>query len=171
MVRQGNFSVELVEANSKTLFKEQNHEGKTYVTVEPDQEYFIAISKPGIDKFSGILKATSHVAGQDLFSDLLYEAFRKDGNPSFQGTRKRKENQSHCTIYALKFVMPTMATARSESDAHPFGRVDIKVFQGISPRKSRAVGNHYPLLQHNPWACPNGSDPWWRSSWNSQGQG
>ena len=139
MVRQGDFAVELVEANSKTPFKEHDHEGKTYVEVEPEQEYFIAISKPGNDKFSGVQKATFHVDGQNLASDLLYKACTKSDSPSFHGTRKCKKNESHCTLYALKFVVPNMASARSGSDGHPCGRVDVKIFQGINPRISEGI--------------------------------
>jgi hypothetical protein len=43
MVQVGDFSVHLVDAETKTPFKEHVKDGKTYAEVEPDIDYFIAV--------------------------------------------------------------------------------------------------------------------------------
>lgn len=49
MVRFDGFEVQLVEAKTKTPFKEHYHNRDVFVEVEPGQEYFIAIEKVGAE--------------------------------------------------------------------------------------------------------------------------
>eukprot|EP00957_Ditylum_brightwellii_P010059 759333-Ditylum_brightwellii.AAC.1 len=44
MVKQGNLTVELVDAVTKEPFREHTYNGKIYVEVEPEAEYFIQIT-------------------------------------------------------------------------------------------------------------------------------
>lgn len=66
MVRQGDFEVKLVEAQSKVPFKEFSHDGKIYVEAEPGQEYFISIEKKGTEFHSGTLLTDNYVDGKSL---------------------------------------------------------------------------------------------------------
>jgi hypothetical protein len=43
MVKNGRFTVELVAADTKVAFKEHTKDGRTYVEVEPQVEYFIRV--------------------------------------------------------------------------------------------------------------------------------
>jgi hypothetical protein len=56
MVRQGDFIVEIVEAESKTRFKEEHtrkSDGTVFVEVEPKIEYFVHIKRVGDTVYSG----------------------------------------------------------------------------------------------------------------------
>jgi hypothetical protein len=44
MVKQGRFTVELVSADSKVKFQQHTKDGKTYVEVEPEAEYFVRVA-------------------------------------------------------------------------------------------------------------------------------
>ena len=47
MVRQGDFEISIVLADTKTPFKEHTKDGKVYVEAEPDEEYFIYMERVG----------------------------------------------------------------------------------------------------------------------------
>jgi hypothetical protein len=69
MVRQGDFIVEIVEAESKTPFKEHTRksDGTVFVEVEPDIEYFVHIKKVGDIAYSGqSVGASVSVDGQAM---------------------------------------------------------------------------------------------------------
>lgn len=94
MVKQGDFSVELVYADSKTPFPEHTaSDGSTYVEVEPDAEYFIRIHS---DRKSSVLSELS-VDGSPLqywatlTREYTHDDFGlwsfKDGKSSFQALR------------------------------------------------------------------------------------
>ena len=49
MVRQGDFEISIVLADTKIPFKEHTKDGKVYVEVEPDEDYFISMKPVGND--------------------------------------------------------------------------------------------------------------------------
>ena len=134
MVQHGDFTIELVEAHSKIPFKEHMHDGKTYVEVEPDAEYFISIAKPGAVEFRQIatLRVEIHVDGKFLGSYSTYKTTSKYCNPVFQGTWTYENGTSSHT--ALKFVVPTIrAGGMSLAELAAVGKVEVKLFQALNP--------------------------------------
>jgi hypothetical protein len=64
MVVQGEFLIELVEAKTKKAFQEHEKDGKYYIEVEPDVEYFIHLRR--IYNTQGTVRSQCCVDGQDL---------------------------------------------------------------------------------------------------------
>eukprot|EP00977_Amphora_coffeiformis_P009552 scaffold2204_cov166-Amphora_coffeaeformis.AAC.12 len=140
MVQQGDFVVQLVEANTKTPFKEHLHDGKTFVEVEPGEEYFIAIQKPTSTRFSGTLVEKYYVDGQDLRCYTSYNAREKLDKFHYRGCWEKEANDLTSTITALRFVTPSIrAPASSAAADKVVGKVEVKLFQGINPRSVSVV--------------------------------
>jgi hypothetical protein len=96
MVRQGNFVLEVVYADSKDPFQEHYDasKGKTYAEVEPDTDYFIRVTNHG----AGEVIMDYTVDGKSLgFHTFLTGS----GRSSYYGLFHRENGRSHNT--ALRF--------------------------------------------------------------------
>jgi hypothetical protein len=74
MVRQGDFEISLVHADTKLPFKEHIKDGNVYVEVEPDEEYFICMQRVG-NAHQGILLAVASVDESIVAIKLLFHLF------------------------------------------------------------------------------------------------
>jgi hypothetical protein len=104
MVRQGDFIVEIVEAESKTPFKEHTRksDGTVFVEVEPDIEYFVHIKKVGDIAYSGqSVGASVSVDGQAM--GAWYPWDKGSRRSTYAGLWKRDNNNNDRKIdeYAL----------------------------------------------------------------------
>ena len=131
MVQQGDFKVELVEATTKAPFLEHFHDGKTYVEVEPECEYFIRISKPQANMFSGVMRGDIFVDGKWLGYNLKYDYGNLRLGPDHYGSWTFKHGTS--IQRALKFVIPKRHGGDDSREHVPIGKVEFKIFQGINP--------------------------------------
>jgi len=141
MVQQGDFSFELVEAETKIPFKEHSKNGILYVEVEPDAEYFLRQRKVGSNgsgSSTGMLLCYYHVDGKCLGYHKYFADRRSSPEPFIAGIFERKDGISSQT--ALKF---TKARVKNENGggATPgllMGKVELLIYEGID------VGNHCP---------------------------
>jgi hypothetical protein len=69
MVKKGRFTVELVSADSKVKFQQHTKDGKTYVEVEPEAEYFVRVAAEPAPRVSGRID----VDGKSLGYKLLFQ--------------------------------------------------------------------------------------------------
>ena len=92
--------ISLVHADTKFPFKEHTKDGKIYVEVEPDEEYFICIQRVG-NAVPGTLVAYFSVDGKSLGFN---QTFTKIGEPRYAGLWTYKDNTS--THTALMFTKP-----------------------------------------------------------------
>ena len=82
MVKQGDFEIELVHADSKVPFKEHEKDGKVYVEVEPDAEYYISVKRIGRNH-DGSLMVQYLVDDQDLGYHTTFHKI--DEEPDYSG--------------------------------------------------------------------------------------
>ena len=122
MVQQGDFTIQLVEANTKQAFN-----GKTYVEVEPGVEYFISISKPSSAEFShAVVLAKYYVDGKDLGYYTYFKTIRTHV-VSYKGLYKYENGVS--STCAFKFVTPKVqGGGKSISELAAGGKVEVKIF-------------------------------------------
>jgi hypothetical protein len=97
MVRQGNFVLEVVYADSKDPFQEHYDasKGKTYAEVEPDTDYFIRVTKHGAREV--IMDYT--VDGKSLGYSTLF--IGNEGLSCDRGLLRMENGRTHYT--ALRF--------------------------------------------------------------------
>lgn len=144
MVRVGDFSLELVEAQSKVPFKE--HIGPpphhhVYAEVEPDVEYFIRI-----ESFSPTMtRVALKVDGV-----ALYDTFPIQGQPKYQGfwervngkdiyTALRFEKSKFNQSFTSNATQPqTMWTGIVEIECYELGKASVKEDRNMS---SAALSN------------------------------
>ena len=135
MVQQGDFSLQLVESASKMPFPEHHHDGKTYAEVEPNVEYFIAMSKP---------RAQSNASGHIMITQLLVDgtplnyglscsADKLQPIPRYLGLLQYEHGVS--THVGLKFVTPQVDLAPSaQTAAAGIGHVQVHIYEGFHLR-------------------------------------
>jgi hypothetical protein len=80
MVKIGRLTLELVAADTKIAFKEHTKDGKTYVEVEPDVEYFIRV---GAEAGPEVVKVRLYVDGKNLGYWGKLEAKKKNVSRTF----------------------------------------------------------------------------------------
>lgn len=130
MVQQGDFTVELVEANSKTPFKEHYKNAKVYVEVEPEAEYFINIKKTGKERrHVSVVKFV--VDDTPLDYKLCYQQRELTSSPNYRGLRSVGNGMR--THTALKFEKPCLVGPKEDgrSGSSLMGKVEIKIHEGI----------------------------------------
>ena len=119
MVKVGDFTVQLVAADTKKPFKEHTApDGQVYAEVEPDMDYYIAIRSD-----VGGIMMTFHVDGVDLgykthFSDP------DGGNAHYRGSWERRNGKE--TIAALHFNK-TRQEIGAQSNMLT-GKVEVKIY-------------------------------------------
>lgn len=134
MVQQGDFEVHLVEAQSKTPFKEFYKDGQTFVEVEPDAEYFIGVRKVKKNADHDWLVLLLDVDGKFLgYRRQFIGSYVSDGS-HLMGIWSFENGIS--TDKALKIFTPSKATqqaAFNQAEKMPVlhGEVKVKVYKGI----------------------------------------
>jgi len=139
MVRHGDFTVQLIDAESKIAFPEHTKDGKIYVEVEPDTEYFISIQKTG-NTVPGYCLCKFLVDEQDLGYLRSYSGNKKDESPTYSGVWHLKNGVS--THQALKFIKPSISAGNGASRLL-MGKVEVHIHEGIfrGYRQRTAVRN------------------------------
>lgn len=133
MVQHGDFLIQLVEAESKAPFKEHYHEGKTFVEVEPDAEYFISITKTGSTEVYPCqrLAVGLCVDGKPLNYAMTINTRYETTHPFFKGIFTYENGVA--TQTGLKFVTPPKAQEpvayAAENKTSGIGSVTIKIFE------------------------------------------
>lgn len=102
---EGGFKIELVEANTKTSYKEHYSDGKVFVEVEPNAEYFVSIQR--VEKAKCPLGITFTIDGKNLGWLCWYRNINIPSPiPRYIGLFERKNGIA--LSRALKFVTPTI---------------------------------------------------------------
>ncbi|GKY92178.1 hypothetical protein MPSEU_000189100 [Mayamaea pseudoterrestris] len=131
MVVRSGFQVDLVDAETKKPFKEHEKDGKVYVEVEPDTDYFIAIRRITQEGFPKILSLYS-VDGKKLDYHQPHDEI--DAETFYQGIWSRIDGKDQ--IKALRFAKPSPAEAGKGYEGNT-GFVEIKlyeaIFEGVEP--------------------------------------
>jgi hypothetical protein len=133
MVIQGDFKVELVEANSKTPFKEHYHNGKTFVEVEPKVNFLIRRQRIETTlKEDFIIEA--FVDGKDLGWGCEYIGVPKtDKTPFYDGVWVQSNGNDKVITHehAFRFVKPKKYEMPQEANAGPIlmGKVEYRIYK------------------------------------------
>jgi hypothetical protein len=129
MVQRGDYKIELVYADSKLPFIEHTKDGKIYVEVEPDIDYFISMQQQqtGAGR-EGYTLSRLTVDEQDLGYACPTSKNMKE--PMYCGLWTQEKGVS--TMKALKFTKPKI----SEDGANVkrgllMGKVEIKMYEGV----------------------------------------
>lgn len=139
MVQQGDLKVELVYADTKMAFKEHSKDGKIYVEVEPDVDYFINVRRAGMTQGNCVM---THfiVDEQPLGYGQPYS--RVSDEPSYQGLLTLSKGV--VTHKALRFTKPRISEDGSDVNRNlMMGKVEIKVFEGVFDKQFDGVNREF----------------------------
>jgi hypothetical protein len=137
-MKVGDFTVELVAADTKQPFTEHTApDGQVYAEVEPDVDYFIALSSDNVSA-----KGAIFVDGVSLGYDAAVES-----SPSFEGGWERKDGKE--TLSALRFtktrqevgVTPSMLTGKVEVEFFALGEIYYDVNKNCKSTELTADSN------------------------------
>jgi hypothetical protein len=127
MVQSEDFKIELVYADTKMPFKEHTKDGKIFVEVEPDAEYFIKMQPTGTSRGGTAVKTIS-VDGTDL--GYKHRSKKCKDQPSYKGIRSRENGVS--TAKALKFTKPLLSQdGTNVTRGLIMGKVEVRMYEGI----------------------------------------
>jgi hypothetical protein len=134
MVRRGDFIVEIVEAESKSPFKEhtRNSDGTVFVEVEPNIEYFVRIKRAGdIVCSCQSLFAAVLVDGQNM--GALWSWDKGNRHSVYAGLWKRNRQDGVETIRALQVFEPTQRISNSSAQGSNYvtGKVEVQISERI----------------------------------------
>ena len=141
MVQQGDFKIEIVEAQSKIPFKEHHKDGKIFVEVEPEIEYYISTQK---------ITSTSHhrtrleiyIDGQKLDYHVDYKPLEIGTAPTYRGLRSVANGFR--TYTALKFEKPR-STYNGGTRVMPgqlMGKIELIIYENIPTGGTRVSTAH-----------------------------
>jgi hypothetical protein len=140
MVRTSSFTVNLVDATTKVVFKEHTKGRETYVEAEPDAEYFIHIEVPG----SMDVLACVRVDGKSLgymveFGPGVRHTYDA-GLVSYDGI--------NVTTRSLKFAKAKLFNSENKDQNASFwtGKVEVDFHRRISTGRFNA-----PAIIENKW--------------------
>jgi hypothetical protein len=130
MVQHGDFKIELVYADTKMPFKEHIKDGKIYVEVEPDVEYFISIQQTGASR-GGTTIMQYFVDEQFLGYQDTYPYLQCEQVPFYGGVCTMTNSVSIMT--ALKFTKPRIsADGTNVKRGLLMGKVEVDMYDGTS---------------------------------------
>jgi hypothetical protein len=132
MVQAGCFKVSLVSADDKkTKFQEHSKDGKTFVEVEPDAEYFISIAKPKpyLKGDAQTLLAWISVDDKPLGYSLSFRSNYQSDEPSIRGIYSLVNGES--THKALVFTKPKVSQDGTANRGLLMGKVEVKIYEGV----------------------------------------
>jgi len=152
MVVEQHFDFQIVstdnnESGVKIPFMEHSNNGKTYVEVEPDAEYFLSVRQ--IRPSSTELYSEFSVDGKNLGFHVLWPG-GLSVDPVFLGIVSNTDGIE--TTKALKFVSATFTTDDNKTGSIPssmagMGQIQMIVshgiFQGIERRRNFAVATSF----------------------------
>ena len=134
MVVLGDFEIQLVEATSKTPYKEHNINGKTYFEVEPKAEYYIGFKKVHNTSYScSAVKVYFKIDGKDLGFNTTFYRDEVQKKQAYKGLLERQHGLS--LFRALQFVKPEITTlppkanSSSSDDDSMLGQVHIEIYE------------------------------------------
>lgn len=140
MVKQGKFTVEIVNADTKIAFPyHTSPNGENYVEIEPNAEYFVRISADSEDRVMSYISIDGKSLG--------YHASRTKADPAFDyGLWEYKDGQT--TYHALKFAKTPVRDGGAPSVSWT-GKIEVDFYE------AHFMGT-YELQDHsNTW---NGGD-------------
>jgi hypothetical protein len=131
MVCQGDFIVEIVEAESKTPFKEHTRksDGTVFVEVEPKIEYFVHIKRVGADivcSGQSVFAAVS-VDGQKMGARYAWD--KGSRRSIYAGLWKRNSQDGVTTTRALQVFEPAQRVNNSSAQESNYvtGKVEVQI--------------------------------------------
>ena len=134
MVRKGGFTVELVNADTKTAFREHTHHGEIYVEVEPEAEYFIRIE---VEAAKAVV-AKIFVDNESLGYDIIFKG--RQGNKKSASAGLWSYDGVVSTTTALMFARSKFFTSQNNSinQCTPLwtGEVQVEFFEMIDTGKT-----------------------------------
>jgi hypothetical protein len=125
MVKQGKFTIQLVNANGGIPFPEHTKEnGEVYVEVEPDAEYYIRVEGDSED----LVRMDFEVDGKSLGYN---STMSKTSPAQDKGIWEYKDGKSY--IHALKFAKANVQQDDGRGGATPYwtGMVEVTVHEAI----------------------------------------
>jgi hypothetical protein len=128
MVQREDFKIELVYADTKLPFIEHVHtkDGKIYVEVEPDIEYFISIQQTGTGRGAHTLSKIT-VDDQDVGYQCTMS--KRMDKPMYCGLWTKEKGLS--TMKAFKFTKPKLSEdGTNVKRGLLMGKVEIKMYEG-----------------------------------------
>jgi hypothetical protein len=128
MVRQGDFEISLVHADTKEPFKEHTKGSAVYVEVEPNAEYFIQMKRVGTT-VQGTLLTCASVDEKPLG---YYNTFHSISEPYHAGLWTCKDGTS--TQTALVFTKPRFVPNDEDQKSKPqllMGKVEVEIYHRI----------------------------------------
>jgi hypothetical protein len=120
MVKVGDFTVQLVRADTKEAFKEHTSpSGDVYAEVEPDTDYFISLGSS-----IGSVKAAIKVDGVSLGYD---KNFHKPRSMQYQGRFERRSGIE--TQTSLRFNKTRSSGVQDEAQPMLTGKVEVSFYR------------------------------------------
>jgi hypothetical protein len=130
MVRQGDFIVEIVEAESKTPFKEHTRksDGTVFVEVEPNIEYFVHIKRVGDMVCSGkSVFACASIDGHKM--SALYPWYKGARHSVYAGLWEHNSQDGVTITRALQVFEPAQRINNSSAQGSSYvtGKVQVQI--------------------------------------------
>ncbi|CAB9521718.1 expressed unknown protein [Seminavis robusta] len=126
MVVAGNYSVRIVNAETKEPFKEHTGpDGKVYAEVEPDMEYFIEVEVVGGDPASSRSQYNISVDGKKL----PYCGHAKSFGKKYKGNWSRVNGVE--TTQAFVFQRPEFSERKGSSPGALMGDIKLEFYEAI----------------------------------------
>lgn len=134
LVYNGVFEVQLVEAVTKIPFTEHTKNGKTYIEVEPDANYWISVRKVAVCPTAMAL--AFKVDGKRLGLKYTYSGGDRGAPATYRGIADIRGDGT-VLQHSLKFVKPSKSNhvggnfeTTEESMGTSTGTVEIEIFAG-----------------------------------------
>ncbi|GKY99190.1 hypothetical protein MPSEU_000874400 [Mayamaea pseudoterrestris] len=130
MVVRSGFEVQLVNAVSKVSFKEHDKDGETYVEVEPDVDYFVAIRRINAGP---LMVAYIIVDGNNLGYKICYLEYKQviTSEPAYWYTGIWSRIDGEEKRSALRFVKPNW-TKEDTGYKELTGYVEVALYEGVA---------------------------------------
>jgi hypothetical protein len=120
--------IELVYGDTKLKFKEHSKDGKIYVEVEPDVDYFISIQRTGTGRGGDVTLSKLTVDEQDLGYQIPIS--QRMDEPKYCGLYAQEKGVS--TMKALKFTKPKISEdGTNVKRGLLMGKVVIEIYEGM----------------------------------------
>jgi hypothetical protein len=132
MVVEGDFKIELVDAQTKAPYKEHNKDGKTYAEVEPDAEYLISIQRIRAVSFGDKnIFVRFNVDGKRLSWVTGYDSDYIDTEPVFYGLYESQDGVA--SSRALRFVKPEIldGTGSASTNEPMIGNIEVTTYEEV----------------------------------------
>lgn len=123
MVKQGKYSVEIVNADGRIPFPEHTStSGETFVEVEPEAEYYIRVKADSEDKVKGVISVDAKELGYHFLAS-------KTIPPKDKGIWEYKDGKSY--VHALKFAKANVRQATGNDTTAPFwtGMIEVSFYE------------------------------------------